>query len=477
MIENLIKLLGFNIIANLILIIGLPLFSNLYTPQVYGSFAVLASVISVVSPIICLRYDLAIPLGRTERGLKTLFYLSLLSCIMLSLIALVIFFVLDYFFPIYDENIYSATDIIFVFLIILLNGFLSSYSFLKVGEGNFTSIGASKFFGSSFLVSLQVILSKIGLLGLLMAQLFSAAVQILILHYDKIFRKEKISYSNEKISFSAIKSTASEYIEYPKISTPAQLMNLLCSFLPLWYITSVFGLEWAGLYAITSKLILGPFDILNKTLYDILYGRLCKIIDSNERSRVSFLVLKFIRRMVLPIFLTILIFVFPLYRVLFNEEWLDGEIFLAIHLAVACSGLMVLPLSGPLIQIFRVQSMSFKFQTILFILRFLGLYCGYLIDSNILYPLFGYALGTLVSHMYLSFWVYRKSASKNELIRNFLEYSLLLSVIFFITWFWTSSGYETYNNVFSILIFIFIAMYLIRIKDEIIFTYNQLKLL
>ncbi len=97
MIENLIKLLGFNIIANLILIIGLPLVSNFYTPQVYGSFAVLASVISVVSPIICLRYDLAIPLGRTERGLKTLFYLSLLSCIMLSLIALVIFFVLDYF--------------------------------------------------------------------------------------------------------------------------------------------------------------------------------------------------------------------------------------------------------------------------------------------------------------------------------------------------------------------------------------------
>lgn len=473
MIKSILDLLSLNVIANIILIASLPLLSEVYAPDIFGRFALLASIIAVLTPIICLRYDLAIPLGSGGQKSSELFGLSIWICAGSTLIVALLSTIVhsgNYFSD--GSYSYSFIEVMLVPVIVMLAGVLSAASYFLIAQSNFQQLGRAKVLGAISLVAIQLFGSAFGVLGLLCSMFLSTIFQLFYLFKNTSFRSKVLV---RLVDFHRLRDVGIKYLDYPKMSAPASLINMLCSFLPLWFITYHFGVVWAGIFAIISKLILGPFDVLNKTLYDVLYGRIVKIQCETRQGEIASSFVKFVKISVLPIFIGIILLCFPLYEYFFDEKWHDGAALLSILLLIGCSGLLVLPISGPLIQIQRAQFKSLQFQIILFLFRLIGLVVGYLSAEDIVYSLLGFALGTILAHGYLTCWVYSVIETEHKKFSQLLQYFAIVTVMCLIT-FADAITELSFNSWEAIVIYIlFLAAYSYRFGSRISVLFRELK--
>ena len=161
--------------------------------------------------------------------------------------------------------------------------------------------------------------------------------------------------------------------------------------------------------------------------------------------------------------------------IFFDEKWHDGAALLSILLLIACSGLLVLPISGPLIQIQRAQFKSLQFQIILFLFRLTGLVVGYLLTEDIVYSLLGFALGTILAHGYLTCWVYSVIETEHKKFSQLLQYFAIVTVMCLIT-FADAITELSFNSWEAIVIYIlFLVAYSYRFGSRISVLFGELK--
>lgn len=65
--KHITMIAGGTTLAQLVNILATPVISRIYSPEDFGVAAVFMSVVSILSVISALRYELAIPLPKTER--------------------------------------------------------------------------------------------------------------------------------------------------------------------------------------------------------------------------------------------------------------------------------------------------------------------------------------------------------------------------------------------------------------------------
>lgn len=86
-------LVGGTAAAQLVAILALPILTRLYTPDAFSTLAVYSSVLALLTAVACLRFEIAIPLPRSDRTAAALCVLSVASVILISsLSALFVFF-------------------------------------------------------------------------------------------------------------------------------------------------------------------------------------------------------------------------------------------------------------------------------------------------------------------------------------------------------------------------------------------------
>ena len=89
--RNVAVLSSASVVAQAINVLSMPLFSRLYSPSDFGTLVLFSSVVGLFSTISGFRYNLVIPLARTERYLQSLLWLSLIfQCICVVFFALII---------------------------------------------------------------------------------------------------------------------------------------------------------------------------------------------------------------------------------------------------------------------------------------------------------------------------------------------------------------------------------------------------
>ena len=81
---------GGSVVGRLIGIATLPLLTRLYTPTDFGALAVFTAFITMLTPLLTLRYPIAIPLPRSDRLAASLFVLSILCAFVTGALTLAV---------------------------------------------------------------------------------------------------------------------------------------------------------------------------------------------------------------------------------------------------------------------------------------------------------------------------------------------------------------------------------------------------
>ncbi len=306
-----------------IVVVASPVLTRLYSPEDFGVLAVFASLLGILGVVASLRYQLAIPLPKTDEEAANISVLSL--CIILGMALLAALIVIPFRHPIAEVmNVPLLAGYFWLLpLGLLLVGTYEVFNYWAIRKKAFGVIAKTKFTQSLGMVGVQVGGYSLGLVALLVGRIFGQAAGIVKL--GAVVMRSRQSFST--VSFSGLVYSFKRYRSFPLISTWSGLSSAGGSQLPPLLIAIMMGPAAAGLYALTSRVLSLPVGVISKSMGDVFYG---EAIEANGNGKLGSLVVDIYSKMVfvgLPIGFVIVFAAPEVFRFLFGDSWASaGEL-------------------------------------------------------------------------------------------------------------------------------------------------------
>ena len=223
-------------IAQIITVLAAPVITRFYGPEAFGLLAIFTSITGIISVIICLRYEPAIMLPKSDEEAANVFGLCLLVVLILSILSIPVLVLSQQ--PL--ETILKSSQIGNYFWLIPPSIFLSGIfvalnywntrtkqfprlaivQIVKTGSTTGTEIGfgIAGYATGGILIGTSLIGQLVSTLGL--------GIQIM---------REDISFFLQNITMRGIITAFKRYINFPKYSILATLLNNFCLILPFFF--------------------------------------------------------------------------------------------------------------------------------------------------------------------------------------------------------------------------------------------------
>lgn len=319
-VKHVLTLMKGTVIAQFLPILISPILTRIYTPEQFGVFAIYIAVISVLTPVVNGRYELAIALPKEERSALSLFALTFIINMFVTLIAVVIMLFLGERMV----ELLSLKDANWLYLLplgLFLVGLFSSFTYLNNRWGRFDYLAKSKISQSISMAVTQLILGfvKLGSLGLVIGYCIGQISSILKLREKtQIFPRIK----KENLSKKDFISIAKEYSEFPKFAMVTHATEALSTNIPNLLLSKFFGTQYTGYYSLTTRTINLPLSLIGKAVGDVFLSTASKLY--REQGECQAIYRKTFRVLLLiPIIPFIFLFFFAedFFAFIFGEEW------------------------------------------------------------------------------------------------------------------------------------------------------------
>ena len=261
--KNVAKITSGSAISVLVYAVGTKFVAEIYSPEVFGNYGLLTSIITIFSMAASLKYEAAIPIAKEENR-SDIAWVALLSLAAVTSLLGMTFVVAGG--PIL--RFLKAEALLPYIHLITLGIFVKSL--FQVGQ--LILISWREFSQLSRLKAAQAIVvqgvmigygfysaSLVGLyLGFLAGNLLTGLLAIY-----PLFRKTK------RIRWSSLRAVAFRYGKFPTISAPATLIASFAEQLPLLMLSRYAGPEIVGFYAFAIKLVNAPMNVLSQSVAQV----------------------------------------------------------------------------------------------------------------------------------------------------------------------------------------------------------------
>lgn len=249
-------LLGGGALAQIISIVSLPILSRIYLPSEFGIFAVFLSVVTLVSVVACLRFDVAISLPKSDKESRALFVLSCFFTAVVSFLTLGV--VLGAGSVIEEYALYPVAW--WMPLAILCTSLFSACQFYANKQRQFKDIAKARLLQASVCVLAQffcgLYLGGSGS-GLVIGYLFGCLFGAVFLFYLSVLPGFRFSFG-----FYYLVAIFKKYQKFPRYSVWESLANSAGVNLSLVFIAFMSGGADAGFFMMAMKLLGAPMSLL-----------------------------------------------------------------------------------------------------------------------------------------------------------------------------------------------------------------------
>ncbi|WP_449549910.1 oligosaccharide flippase family protein [Lelliottia amnigena] len=303
------KFVGGNALAQIIIILGTPILTRLYSPDDFGVYASFMSIILILGVIASGRYDQIMYNFDQEDEWITCFCNGVIIAIVLSVVMLFGFGAIYFFVDESSLVYFLIPPSVLTFAVIQL--YTSFYSLTR----QYKTIIILNFLRSSTIIILQYILYKNSSWGLALGFLLSQVICIIYCMFvSKVFYK--------KINFNFfMKKNAT-------LSSMQSLSNSFSSQLPVFVIPGQYGFAALGFYGLAIRLTQIPITFFTNAVRPYILGELNKNKRDNQKiykilwlSSLMLLILGALGIILINLFAT------SFFKIYAGETWADaGEI-------------------------------------------------------------------------------------------------------------------------------------------------------
>lgn len=325
--------------AKLVGIAAIPILTRLYAPADFGLMAVFNALVLMITPVLTLRYVLAVPLPRRDGTAMNLMALSLLLVIGLGVAMGLVLWA-------FGEPLLRLVSMeemaVWWWLIVLgcVGGALyEQLSFWAVRRRDYRVIARTsvtqQLSGNAVMLALGAL--SVGAVGLLAGQVVNKSGGSLALL--RAFRND-LRQSWKQVRFSRIRQLAGRYVSFPVYRVPSQFLLVFAQQSPMIGMAYLYGAQVAGSFSLAMMMLALPLNTLGATMGKALFAEAAHLKKTGQ-TKVYFLTI----RIVCTLFLASLVpaailFLFgrQLFMLAFGVQWEQAGAFassLSVYLIFA----------------------------------------------------------------------------------------------------------------------------------------------
>lgn len=312
-------------IARIIGIAAIPVLTRLYSPEDFGVLAVFSAMLSILAPLLTLRYVLAIPLPRHD-GMA--FNLLILSAFLMLIMTLSISFLL-WAFGGQLLAVFSMEELAPWWWLIAL-GLLASASYEMLAlwatrRRNYRVIARTSVWQSAIGSIVKIGLGLLALkpLGLLIGQVVASGGGV-----GTLFRGFGGEFKDNWrfLRWSRMRKAAWRHRGFPFFRVPSQFLLAISSQAPLLFMAVLYDAKTTGQFGLALMALGLPLQLFGRTLAKAFYAEAANLGNKQpaEVRRMAHAVIK--RLAIFSPIPAIVLFLFGpmIFTLLFGDEWMGN---------------------------------------------------------------------------------------------------------------------------------------------------------
>lgn len=378
---DVLTLTGGTTFAQILTILSVPVLARLYQPENFGVWALYSSITSIISVIICMRYEYSIMLPELDEDAVNLLGVSFLAIGVVTVLTLAII----WFFKEPIINVLNSPQIEnYLWLVppfVIVNGIFLALNSWNSRTKLFRRLSISRISSSVSTTATQII---IGLVerkspsGLIVGNLTGQSVATFILA-GQIWRDDR-NLIMKSLNWKKMYEGLKRYSKFPLIDSFSALMNSISWQLPAFLLAAFFSPTIVGFYSLGFRLLQMPMSLIGSSISQVFFQRASR---ASSRGTLPLLVENVFKLLVIIGMFPILVLTIvgsDVFTVIFGEAWAEAGVYTQILGLWA----FVWFISSPLDAIYLVvEKYHFGFRYNFFNLatRFLSLIIGGLLGS------------------------------------------------------------------------------------------------
>lgn len=317
--------------AQLIVIVASPIITRLYTPVEYGAYAVVGVFLTLLLAVASLRYELAIPLPRTDEHAAAVVGLCAVITTAISVALLPVAWLAG-------PAILAATGAVALSPYVLLvpfgvaaGAYFQALTSWMLRLKAFREIAAVRITQSAVVVAFQIGLGLVraGALGLLIGSIGGSVAAVARLAFVTWRRSEPAFRS---VKAQDVRDAAGRFRRFPIFSSPSIVINLLGLEAPLLWIVAAYGADTGGQFALAQRVVALPVAVLAAAVGQVYFAEAARVARDRPGS-IAGLFGKTTRSLVLISAVPFVLGAIAapwLFPVIFGEAWRTAGVFVAV---------------------------------------------------------------------------------------------------------------------------------------------------
>jgi len=274
--------------AQLLAFAAAPAMTRLFAPDDFGRFALFGAGVTIIYPLVTLRYEWALPLPEDEQSALDLFGLCIaLAAGFTALLAALVWFIgplLSGWIGLRMAEVWLLPLAVGTFS---LNGIATNWLGRQRAFGTLARV---RFASAAGMVAAQLFLGWLlsgGPIGLMLG---FVAGQVAGMLTAAGFLGSALARSLERLSVTRLRRIAGEYRSFAAITAPSNVINALGSQLPNLAFPALYGAGVAGQYALAQRVLAQPTVLVGNACNQVFWGNAPRLLaDDPMRLRSLFL--------------------------------------------------------------------------------------------------------------------------------------------------------------------------------------------
>ena len=277
--KNVAKVTSGSAIAAVVYFVGVKFIAEIYSPEVFGNYGLLTSIITIFSMAASLKYEAAIPIADQREDKFYVAWVSLLS-LLLATVGLGIAFL------IFGDSIlrFLRAEPLLPYVHLLVLGIFAKGLF-QIGQ--FVLIAWKEFSRLSRLKIMQAVIVQ----GITIGYGFYSA-SLLGLYAGFLVGNLLIGFLSitsllskiRTLDWALLRTTAFRYKKFPLINAPATLISSFANQLPVLMLSRYGSPEIVGFYTFAVKLIDAPMNVVSQSISQVYVEAASQAYHSGKKA-------------------------------------------------------------------------------------------------------------------------------------------------------------------------------------------------
>jgi O-antigen/teichoic acid export membrane protein len=402
-------------VGQAIAILTTPVITRLYSPEDFGVLAVYSSYLGIIMIVASLRYELAIPLPRSDGRAANLLVLSLINLAGVAAITGLVVVLFGEQIVRWSNTPYLISYLWLLPLGVFLGGAYQVFNYWAIRKQAFSRLARTKIQqgAGSAVTKIALGLAQSGTIGLILGTIVGQAAGLANLVLGA-FREDGAAL--KRIRLLRVRWSARRYRNFPLYSTWSALANTAGSRLPLVLFSAMFSPVVAGYYMLSDKIIHMPMELIGHSIGQVFHSSAAEARRENYLAEVSIKAFETLVRVGTGPLIVFAVVAPDLFPLVFGFHWRQAGFYVQLLIPMIVLQFVFSPISS-LFNVMELQRGNLVFQILLLVARVIGIllgaFQGNIILAIILYSslsgmVYFFAMAWILSSVGVIFWAWFK---------------------------------------------------------------------